>query len=73
MSLVDQMVLAIGEYEFLLDLGTEELEDIARLALIAIRVPTQPMVGAGTAAMDCPSSGDARACWRAMINAAIAE
>jgi hypothetical protein len=68
MSLVDQMVLAIGEHEFLLDLGTEELEDIARIALAAIRVPTEAMV---LAAFRHRGTGDM--VWQAMIDAALRE
>lgn len=67
MSLVDQMVLAIGECELLLDFATEELEDIARIALAAIRVPTEAMIVAG----NNPRSTDE--IYTAMIDAALRE
>lgn len=68
MSLVDRVVLAIGEYHFLLDFSTEELEDIARIALAAIRVPTEAMV---LAAFRHKGTGDM--VWQAMIDAGLAE
>jgi hypothetical protein len=68
MSLVERVARAIGEYDFLLHFSTEELEDIARIALAAIRMPTEAMV---LAAFRHKGTGDM--VWQAMIDAAEAE
>jgi hypothetical protein len=35
--------------------------------------PTEAMIAAGASTMEWPSCDDASACWRAMIDAALAE
>lgn len=70
MSLVDQMVLAIGECELLLDFATEELEDIARIAIAAIRVPTDAMMVAGHNVQNAYATDEI---YTAMIDAALTE
>jgi hypothetical protein len=72
MSLVEKVALDIGELGFLLDFATEDLEDIARIALSAIRVPTVAMIVAGHNLRIDPSYS-VDEIYTAMIDAGLAE